>query len=112
MKKAYIIESSVTVRNEKGSSRKTDPNCKTWIKHWEKYSNKKATFCAIQNCTETKNIVGAHILRPYAQNEDYKTHPYIIPMCGSHNGKSEQEDMKTKNNTIFVWANINKTCGE
>ena len=25
--------------------------------------------------------VGAHITRPNAKNEDYKTHSYIVPMC-------------------------------
>ncbi|QDX30965.1 hypothetical protein [Dickeya poaceiphila] len=112
MKVSYLMEESVTVRNEKGSSRKTDPNCKTWIKHWENYSGKKANSCSIKGCKETDDLVGAHVLRPYAKNEDYKKHPYIIPMCDTHNGKSHEEEQTTKPNTTFVWANVSETCGE
>ncbi|WP_152494841.1 hypothetical protein [Dickeya zeae] len=112
MKESYTMKNSVTVRNEKGSSTKTDPNCDTWIQHWEKYSGKKASCCAIEGCDATTKLVGAHTLRPYAKNEDYKNHPHIIPMCSSHNGKSHEDDQKTKPDTTFVWANTSKTCGK
>lgn len=112
MKESYTVSSSVRVRNEKGSSVKTDPNCKTWIAHWEKHSGSVSTICSIEGCEETTKLVGAHVLRPYATNENYKTHPYIIPMCASHNGKAETEDLVTKPDTIFVWANVSNTCGK
>lgn len=55
--------------------------------------------------------VGAHITRPNAKNEDYKTHSYIVPMCVEHNGKHEEE-FKSRENYTFVWANVSQTCGK
>jgi hypothetical protein len=57
-----------------------------------------------------KATVGSHTLRPLAKNDNYKTHVYIIPMCSKHNGKHGKQ-LKVKQNTTFVYANVSKTCG-
>ncbi|EHU0329790.1 hypothetical protein RUX70_004440 [Vibrio vulnificus] len=109
MKKVYSVEGRVKIKNAKGTG---DRSCKcaSWIKHWEKYSNKSANKCVVDGCNNSANV-GAHITRPNAKSEDYKTHPYIVPFCSSHNGK-HGEEFYSKINTTFVWANVKETCGK
>lgn len=108
MKKVYTVEGKVQIKNAKGTGEK-DCKCGSWKDHWEKYSKKKATECSVDKCTDT-DIVGAHVTRPNAKKEEYKTHPYIVPMCKEHNGK-HGEEFTSKENVTFVWANVKETCG-
>lgn len=68
-----------------------------------------ATVCSVEGCKE-KATDGAHITRPAAENEAYKTHSYIVPMCAMHNGK-HGETFYSKDTVTFVWANVQETCG-
>ncbi|MBP4049711.1 hypothetical protein J9978_09380 [Chromobacterium violaceum] len=111
MKKMYKADSSVTVTNANGTADRKCSNCGTWLEHWEKYSTYTAGKCSISDCNNSAEV-GAHVLRPHAENEDYKTHPYIIPMCKTHNGKGSEDEMKTKGGVEFVWANVKETCGK
>ncbi|WP_157379380.1 hypothetical protein [Burkholderia ubonensis] len=111
MAKMYKTTESVTVTNANGTSEKRCSNCGTWLDHWEKYSTYSADTCSIINC-ENDAEVGAHVVRPYAKKEEYKTRPYIIPMCKAHNGKNSENEMKTKENIEFVWANVKETCNK
>lgn len=108
MQVVYSITESVKIKNEKGTSNRSC-NCNSWLAHWEKYSKSKAGKCAVSSCNEAATV-GAHITRPAAQNEDYKTHSYIVPMCSSHNSQHE-ETFQSKSTLTFVWANVSKTCG-
>ena len=110
MKMVYTVESNVTVKNENGTSKRSSCSCGGWLKHWEKLSGKTAGKCMIKNCNNDA-VDGAHITRPKAENEDYKTHSYIIPMCKEHNLQVGKE-LSTKENTTFVWANVSETCGK
>ena len=94
-----------------GQQTKKCSNCGTWLTHWEKYSTYSADKCSILNCKNDAEV-GAHVLRPYAKTENYKNRPYIIPMCKTHNGKSSEDEMKTKVGVEFVWANVEQTCGK
>lgn len=111
MKTVYTTPEEVVVKNCTGSSKKssTCPNCGNWITHWETLSFKIAGTCSIKDCKE-KATDGAHVLRPNAKCEDYKTHPYILPMCHSHNLSTET--LKVKSGSTFVWANVQETCGK
>jgi hypothetical protein len=111
MTNMYKVNESVTVTNANGTADRTCSNCGTWLAHWENYSTYSAHKCSILNCNNDAEV-GAHVLRPYANNQDYKKRPYIIPMCKTHNGKSSEEEMKTKEGIEFVWANVEKTCGK
>jgi len=111
MKVMYKSSKSATVTNANGTAEKKCPNCGTWLDHWKLFSKEIAGVCSILNCKNDAEV-GAHVLRPLANPEEYKTHPYIIPMCKEHNGKSSTDQMKTKENTTFVWANVKETCGE
>ena len=108
MKTTYTAKKSVKIKNANGTAGRKC-SCGSWLKHWEKFSNKKANKCAVSGCNETATD-GAHVTRPSAENEDYKTHPYIVPMCSPHNGK-HGETLTSKENTTFVWANAKETCG-
>ncbi|EJL6263672.1 hypothetical protein NTE12_005348 [Vibrio harveyi] len=110
MKKVYSVSSNVKIKNANGTADKKCKKCGSWIAHWEAYSKESAKVCSVKGCSEKKDLVGAHITRPIANNEDYKTHPYIVPMCSSHNGE-HGETFESKANTTFVWANVSKTCG-
>ncbi len=110
MKTVYTVESKVKIKNEVGTSERSRCGCGPWIKHWEKFSKKSPSKCAVDGCTNNA-IVGAHITRPAAEFEDYKTHSYIVPMCNEHNGK-HGETFTSKENCIFVWANVSETCGK
>ena len=107
----YTAENSVSVKNANGTAENECENCGTWIAHWEKYSTYYHGKCSIDGCDNDATL-GAHVLRPLAENEKYKTHPYIIPMCIAHNNKSSKETMKTKPKVDFVWANVAETCGK
>ena len=111
MKKTYTMRESVRIKNVAGSSKRSSSctNCGAWISHWEQLSGQVAGSCVVAGCNESAKV-GAHITRPRAENEDYKTHPYIVPMCVSHNGEHEGE-FDTKPNVTFVWANSEETCG-
>ncbi len=104
----YSVTGSVKIKNANGTSDR-ECECGSWIEHWENFSKKPASTCSVDGCN-SKATVGAHITRPKANNEDYKTHHYIVPMCSSHNGKHGQE-FRSKENTTFVWANVVETCG-
>jgi hypothetical protein len=109
MKITYTVTDKVRIKNVVGTGERTC-KCGSWLKHWEKLSRKSAYLCSVEKCTE-KATAGAHITRPNAKNEDYITHPYIVPMCSEHNGKHGAE-YNSKPNTTFVWANVSKTCGK
>lgn len=103
-------QSDVIIKNEVGTSKRPICTCGSWIDHWKKFSNKPAGKCAVNGCSNDATV-GAHITRPNAKNEDYKTHSYIVPMCSEHNGK-HGEKFTSRKNCTFVWANVSQTCGK
>ncbi|WP_277058897.1 hypothetical protein [Trichlorobacter lovleyi] len=110
MKAVYKVDKPVLLQNEKGTAARPNCTCGTWIDHWENLSGLKAGHCSVAGC-EKEGTVGAHITRPNAKNEAYKTHSYIVPMCKDHNGK-HGEKLTSKSGVTFVWANIKETCGK
>lgn len=107
MKTKYAAPSTVIIRNATGTS-EFNCNCGSWLNHWEEFSHIKYPKCSINQCDEHAEH-GAHVTRPKAKYEKYKTHLYIIPMCRTHNlmhGKM----FRVKIGTIFVWANKSETC--
>ena len=108
MKKVYCSKDSVKIKNANGTAERSC-KCSSWLAHWEKYTYLRASTCCVYGCNN-KAEVGAHITRPMAQSEEYKTHPYIVPMCKSHNSQLGQT-FTSKSNTSFVWANVSETCG-
>ena len=110
MEIVYTINTKVKIKNENGTSKRPVCSCGSWISHWKNFSYEDVEKCSVDGC-DNKAEHGAHITRPNAQNETYKTASYIVPMCSSCNGQNGQT-FTAKNNTTFVWANVSKTCGQ
>jgi len=109
MKTVYTSTDPVTIKNENGTADRSTCSCGSWIAHWEIYSGEKPNICSVEYCT-SKGTEGAHVTRPKAKNDDYKTHSYIVPMCKTHNGM-HGKSFTTKDKITFVWANVQETCG-
>lgn len=92
------------VKNINGTSTATSPcKCGSWINHWKKHSKYNTTICSELNCTQTKNIVGAHVQKT---NTDMSW--YIIPLCDSHN--KTKGELEISNGVCFISANKSETC--
>lgn len=103
----YSVSESVKVKNANGTTERSC-SCGTWLDHWKNYSKKSAGTCSVSGC-DKQATVGAHVTRPNAKGNEYRTAPYIIPMCSSHNGK-HGETFSSKDSATFVWANVQETC--
>ena len=86
------------VKNLKGYT-KISCSCGSYICHWENYSGKKATSCSKLGCSETKGLVGAHVLKCHENSSNLQ---YLVPLCGEHNHYSFDECFKLKGDSILV----------
>lgn len=109
MDTVYSVETKVKIKNEVGTSQRPRCSCGSWLDHWKKYSKKPPGKCCVAGCNNDATV-GAHVTRPAAQNHDYRTHSYLVPMCSEHNG-SHGQTFSTKEGCTFVWANVSSTCG-
>jgi phospholipase/lecithinase/hemolysin len=109
MKTVYTVDDPVAIKNSNGSAGRSC-QCGSWLDHWESFSDRQAGGCSVTGCTEYATV-GAHVTRPNAENDDYKTTPYIVPMCSYHNGQ-HGETFRSKAGVTFVWANKQQTCEE
>ena len=111
MNTAYSVKGEVSIRNENGTARFNDDNCGSWIQHWKNYGgNDDFPLCCVKGCNNFAEH-GAHVTRPNAKNEYYKTHFYIVPMCAHHNGM-HGKILTAVAETVFVRANQSETCGQ
>ena len=110
MDTVYSVAEQGKIKNEAGTAQRPKCSCGTWIDHWKKYSKKSPGQCSVAGCNNDATD-GAHVTRPAANNEDYKTHSYLVPMCRDHNVK-HGETFTSKPNCTFVWANVSETCGK
>ena len=77
--------------------------CRSWLKHWEKFSGQKTIMCVEIGCTET-DLAGAHVQKAYSTDRNW----YIIPLCSKHiASKWEIEILNIYN---LVPADKKKTC--
>ncbi|MCU0359746.1 MAG: hypothetical protein MUF75_03350 [Bacteroidia bacterium] len=78
--------SFIKVKNKKGTSDKTPPSgYSSWLDFWEKKKGTKATRCEALSCSG-KPDVGGHVIKDGEGGKEY-----ILPLCFSHNNKSESE---------------------
>lgn len=81
--------------------------CGSWLKHWERISRKAATSCAVLGC-QNRATVGVHVQRENPDDNNW----YIIPLCDSHNRKSEVFDLAfIQGSVTLVMADVRQTCG-
>lgn len=96
----------INVKSSKGSryikvtngvnttGRKWPSGYTSWLDFWEK-NRFQASFCYSVGCTETEDLVGAHVEKVegnlYPNSPKLKGDLFIIPLCKKCNGKSEKE---------------------
>jgi hypothetical protein len=91
------------VKNINGTSDNTC-KCGSWLRHWEIFSNQKASFCSESACTKGATV-GAHVQKSDSTDNKW----YIVPLCGDHNALKGQE-IYISDYTILVSANKSETC--
>lgn len=75
--------------------------CGSWLRHWERFSDRPATYCGEGRCTE-KATIGSHVQKADSTDNDW----YIIPLCELHNACKEELEVAS----ILVPANRKETC--
>jgi len=89
---------------EKISKDKECSNCGTWLKHWEKCRNKRATKCSVIICNETENLQGVHVNDIFRM--DSKS--FIIPLCNTHAHLPLLQSMEVS--TTLISSNPRHSC--
>ncbi|HQO10552.1 MAG TPA: hypothetical protein PLK90_00825 [Clostridiales bacterium] len=77
--------------------------CKSWIDHWEKYTDKNSYYCSVNSCLE-KATDGAHVVKVNSDDRNW----YIVPLCHAHNLSDNAMDIGS---TTLAPANVAATCG-
>jgi len=92
------------VRNIEGTSENVC-NCGSWLAHWEKFSGRKAAYCAELGCSSPATV-GGHVTKEWVNGGRW----YIIPLCSEHNSMKGKA-FEVIDSTTFVSANVKETCG-
>jgi len=92
------------VKNLNGTST-SKCKCGSWLAHWERFSGKKATKCAVTTCGN-KATVGGHVQLESNSNFSW----YIIPLCVECNN-NRGAVLTIHDNLPPVPANVSETCG-
>jgi len=90
--------SNVEVKNLKGST-KPACRCTSFLCHWENYSYTTAKVCSYLGCPETKDLVGAHVIKCHGNAMSTR---YIVPLCKGHNNPSNSDCYKLKKDTFMA----------
>lgn len=98
--------SNENVKNLRGT---TDPACacSSFLCHWENYSGTKATVCSRLGCTETKNLLGGHVIKCHGNAYAIR---YIVPICPSCNKLPSDECYGLKKGTLLVPVTDRHKC--
>lgn len=66
----------IKVKNKHNTKDKVPEGYDCWLDFWEDKKGYSATTCERYGCSETKNLVGAHVIK---SGEGAKE--YIMPLC-------------------------------
>lgn len=77
--------------------------CGSWLKHWEKFSRQKASWCPVIECFK-QDLVGAHVQVDNGADDTW----YIYPLCSAHNQSPATLDVSDA--YTLVPANRRDTC--
>lgn len=94
------------VKNLKGSSA-ISCSCSDYLCHWENYSGKKATVCSALGCSETKNLVGGHVIHCHG---NASASQYIVPLGRSCNHPSLGDCFELKSGVDLVAVTNRSRC--
>ena len=92
------------IRNINGTA-DTACACGSWMRHWEKFSGQKTTFCLAVGCVG-KDLIGAHVQNADAWDDTW----HIYPLCNFHNQKSKE--LEVSDGYKLVPADKAETCGK
>ncbi|MDR1846950.1 MAG: hypothetical protein LBR17_02395 [Bacteroidales bacterium] len=88
----------ICVKNLIGTSDNRVPNdYSSWLDYWEKEKNQKANQCSASDCSQSDNLVGAHVKKVGSDDNSW----YIVPLCQSCN-MSEREFLVNENLLVPV----------
>lgn len=99
----YKGETNVVVRNVSGTSDKKC-KCKSWLKHYTKFSDIIPSKCSAYRCTKYASV-GAHVKATNIESEE----SWIVPLCYKCNLR--KDDIKLVLASVLVNANKEHTCG-
>lgn len=97
---------NIEVKNKKVFT-KIVCSCSSYLCHWENYSGNKAKVCSTFRCTETKGLVGAHVIKCHGNS---KSTQYITPLCGSCNSSHNTDRFKLNTNAKLVQVTYRLKC--
>jgi hypothetical protein len=98
--------SNYIVKNKKVFKEISCP-CSTYLCHWENYSNKKAVKCSALGCSETRDLVGGHVILCHGNALSVQ---YITPLCNSCNSAHNTECFELKSDAILVNVTARNKC--
>lgn len=96
----------IDVRNKNGHIDCTC-DCKSYICHWENYSGKKATKCYNKACSNTTNLVGAHV---HECTGDDTLKQWIIPLCKDCNSIDSKVCFELDDDYTLIWVGPRDKC--
>jgi len=93
------------VKNINGTS-ELDCTCGSWLEHWKNFSGADlSTYCYEKSCIKAPTL-GAHVKKDSSTDTAW----YIVPLCDSHNKKSES--LELVDSAVLVSASVSHTCGK
>jgi len=92
------------IKNINGISDNTC-SCRSWLKHWKKFSNQTVTYCPVLGCLNI-DLIGAHVQKATGDENKW----YIYPLCNEHNKSTDV--LEVSGSYSLVSANRSETCGK
>lgn len=89
---------NIEVKNKNSFTNCSCP-CKSYLCHWENQSGLKAKVCNAFGCSETKGLVGAHVIKCHGSSLSIQ---YIVPLCSSCNSTHKTDCFKLNANAVLV----------
>lgn len=81
--------------------------CSSYLCHWENYTGTKAKVCSAQGCTQTKGLVGAHVIKCHGNSN---SNQYITPLCSRCNSSHFDDCFKLNANAVLVPVSSRHSC--
>jgi len=99
MKKKYKVSGTkLKVKNVSGTKEQSCA-CRSWIRHWKRYSKKPGEKCSVATCASTGTILGGHVRRAKSK-KDQKI--FIVPLCDACNNDGGTLTLRSKTRRVFA----------
>ena len=81
--------------------------CTSFLCHWENYAKTKVKVCSALGCSETKNLLGAHVINCHGLASSVQ---YIVPLCPSCNSSKNKDCFDLKASAVLVPVATRTRC--